>query len=65
MSDAADILDDAIEAANKPKSVATPAATVTAHPLSERIDLAKFAGAQEQVRSGGLVFNKLIPPGAP
>lgn len=66
MSDAEDILDEAIVAAGKPKSVATPAATVVAHPLSERIELAKFAGAQQQAASAGrLAFNKLIPPGAP
>lgn len=65
MSDAEEILEDAIEAANQPKSVATPAATVVAHSIPDRLALLKAAGAQEQVRAGGLVFNKLVPPGAP
>lgn len=64
--DAEQILEDAIEAADKPKSVSTPAATVVAHSLSERMELAKLAGAQTQAASAGrLVFNKLVPPGAP
>lgn len=66
MSDASDILDDAIEAANQPKSVATPAATVTAHSIPDRLALLKAVGAQEQAASAGrLIFNKLVPPGAP
>jgi len=65
-TDAEQILDDAIEAAGQPKSVSTPAATVTAHSIPDRLALLKAAGAQEQARSPRMIrFDKLIPPGAP
>lgn len=63
----ADELDDTIrQNAQGPAKAAGDAGSVEQHKLSEQIEADKYLASKEAAKSKrrGLVFNKLVPPGA-
>lgn len=63
----ADDLDDTIrQNAQGPAKAAGDAGSVEQHKLSEQIEADKYLASKEAAKSKrrGLVFNKLVPPGA-
>jgi hypothetical protein len=63
----ADDLDDTIrQNAQGPAKAAGDAGSVEQHKLTDQIEADKYLASKEAARSKrrGLVFNKLVPPGA-
>jgi len=63
----ADDLDDTIrQNAQGPAKAAGDAGSVEQHKLTEQIEADKYLASKEAAKSKrrGLVFNKLVPPGA-
>jgi hypothetical protein len=63
----AENLDDTIrQNAQRPAKAAGDAGSVEQHKLSEQIEADKYLASKEAAKSKrrGLVFNKLVPPGA-
>ena len=63
----ADNLDDTIrENAKGPAKASGDAGSVEQHPLKDQVEADRYLAAKEAAKSKrrGLVFNKLVPPGA-